>query len=113
MLRYLSREHFRVLTAVSGLGQRGRAGPAGGTRLWCRCLPWGSVLACSGEGPVRGGVSSGSPAGGESGGQGILGDAREFSRDAEESLWGSSRPITLRQHPHCLCSLIAVNGIEM
>ncbi|NXS15450.1 RIOK2 kinase, partial [Mystacornis crossleyi] len=29
MLRYLSREHFRVLTAVSGHGQRGRAGPSG------------------------------------------------------------------------------------
>lgn len=85
----------------------GRARPAGG--ILCCCLPWGSVLACSGEGPDRGGVSFGRPAGGNRQGQRIPGDARESSGHARESPWGrlvGRRPIAVRQqHPQRLCSL--------
>lgn len=55
---------------------------AGGARLWCRSLPRGSVLACSGEGPVRAGISFCRPAGENREWQGVLGDAQGFSGDA-------------------------------
>lgn len=73
----------------------GRAGwavsqlAAGGTHLWCRCFPWGSALACpAGEGPVRAGVSFGRSAGEDRDGEGVPGDARGFSGDAQEGPWG-------------------------
>lgn len=76
-----------MLTAVSGQGQRGRAG--GGREPPVVPLPRrGPALGSSGEGPVRAGVSFGRPAGGSRERRGVLGGARGFFGNAQESPWG-------------------------